>query len=117
MGCLGGGGGGGMYISPPKTHCYSHWGIKYQRVCTLRTLNVPRKPMEHRSLLLGPTLHPQDTRSSSNLFLCGTFNPRLDGDVMLPRLSLLSPSPQGHLSPWLLCPTLPVTLLHHPDLF
>lgn len=76
--------GGVRYISLPKTHCYTHWGIKYQRVCTLRILNVPRKPMEHRSLLPGPTLHPQDTRSSSNLFLCGTFNPWLDGDVMLP---------------------------------
>lgn len=106
-----------MCISPPKTHCYTHRGIKYQRVCTLRTLNVPRKPMEHWSLLPGLTLHPQDTCSSSNLCLCGTFSPWLDEDVMLPRLSLLYPSPQGHPSPWLLCPTLPVMLLRHPDLF
>lgn len=47
-------------VFQPKPHCYTHQRIKYQRVFTLWTLNVPKKPMENQFLLPGLTLCSQN---------------------------------------------------------
>lgn len=107
------GAGGSEVCFPTQTPFYRHRGNEYQRVCTLQTLNVPRKPMEHQCLSPLLSLQPQNTCSSPSLCPWGTWP---DGDLMLHHC-LFSSSPQGHLFPCLSCPRLPLMLLHHPHLF